>query len=112
MQEFPAGGMIRYNGRMGRQGPNVIFITTDHQRYDCVGANGNPHIKTPVLDRLASEGVSLDRCYVQNPVCMPSRASIWTGRYPQNHRVTDNGIPLPKTEMTMPRAFGQAGYRT
>lgn len=97
---------------MSRQGPNVIFITTDHQRYDCIGANGNPHIRTPVLDRLASEGVSLDRCYVQNPLCMPSRASIWTGRYPQNHRVTDNGIALPKHEITMPRAFGQAGYRT
>jgi arylsulfatase A-like enzyme len=92
--------------------PNILFITTDHQRYDCVRANGNRHIQTPVLDRMASEGISLERCYVQSPVCMPSRASIWTGRYPQNHRVTDNGIALPKTEATMPRAFQQAGYRT
>ena len=92
--------------------PNILFITTDHQRYDCVGANGNPHIHTPVLDRLAGEGVSLDRCYVQSPLCMPSRASIWTGRYPQNHRVTDNGISLRKQEVTMAHAFSDAGYQT
>ena len=92
--------------------PNVLFITSDQQRYDCIGANGNPRIQTPVLDALAGAGVSLERCYVQNPVCMPSRASIWTGRYPQNHRVTTNGIALPKTEVTMAHAFRQAGYHT
>lgn len=95
-----------------RRKPNIVLITTDHLRYDCVSANGNPHVRTPCLDRLASEGVNLDRCYVQSPICMPSRASIWTGRYPQNHRVTDNGIPLRKQEITMAHAFRQAGYHT
>jgi len=92
--------------------PNVIFITTDQQRYDAVGANGNPHIQTPTLDRMIANGVSLDNCYVQNAVCMPSRASIWTGRYPQNHGVTTNGIQLPKTEVTMAHTFLQNGYHT
>ncbi len=91
---------------------NVIFISTDHLRYDNIAANGNPHIITPTLDRLASEGVSLDQFYIQGPICMPSRASIWTGRYPRNHGVTCNGIPLPKSEVTMAHAFAQNGYHT
>ena len=92
--------------------PNVLFITTDHLRYDCVGVNGNPHIHTPVLDRLAAEGVTLDQLWVNNALCMPSRASIWTGRYPENHRVTCNGVPLRSSERTMAHAFADAGYRT
>jgi arylsulfatase A-like enzyme len=92
--------------------PNVLFITTDQQRYDAVGANGNPQIQTPVLDRMIAAGVNLDNCFVQNAVCMPSRASIWTGRYPQNHGVTTNGIQLPKTEVTTAHTFLQNGYHT
>lgn len=94
------------------QQPNILFITTDHLRYDNIAANGNPHMVTPVLDRLAAEGLSLDAHYVNSPTCMPSRASIWTGRYPQNHRVTCNGVELRKTERTMAHAFADAGYRT
>ena len=94
------------------EAPNVIFITTDHLRYDNLGANGNANMVTPVLDGLARAGVSLDRLYVQNPVCMASRASIWTGRYPQNHGGTANGVPLSKDEPNMTRAFYEAGYRT
>ena len=92
--------------------PNILLISTDHMRYDNVGANGNPHMHTPTLDRLAREGVSLENCFVQNPVCMPSRASIWTGRYCQNHRVTTNGITLPKSETTIAHALQNAGYFT
>ncbi|MFQ6099218.1 MAG: sulfatase-like hydrolase/transferase, partial [Armatimonadota bacterium] len=49
--------------------PNVLMITTDHQRYDCLGVNGNPLIQTPSLDRLAREGVNFSRFYATNPVC-------------------------------------------
>lgn len=92
--------------------PNVILISTDHMRHDNVAAHGNPLMHTPNLDRLVADGVSLDHCDAQNPICMPSRASIWTGRYPQNHRVTCNGVALRKTETTLAHAFQHAGYET
>ena len=74
----------------------VLWITTDHQRWDCVGANGNPLIRTPVLDRLAAGGVSFDNLFVQSPLCMPSRASFMTGLYPSQTGVTCNGPELPQ----------------
>ncbi len=92
--------------------PNVVFITTDHLRYDNIAANGNDVMHTPHLDRLAAEGVALDQCHVQAPTCMPSRASIWTGRYPQNHGVRCNGVALGRHEVTLAHAFSAGGYRT
>ncbi len=92
--------------------PNILLITTDQQRYDCVGANGNPMIKTPALDQLAAEGASLEYFFANNPVCMPSRACFFTGRYCQNHGVRTNGIPLPETELTLAQVLREAGYRT
>ena len=73
----------------------MIWITTDHMRYDCIGANGNQSIHTPNLDFLAENGVSFDNCFAQNPLCMPSRASFMTGLYPQQTGVTHNGHCLP-----------------
>jgi arylsulfatase len=90
--------------------PNLLLVTTDHQRFDCVGANGNPIVQTPVLDRVAREGVSFSRFYATNPVCMPARASLFTGRYCQNHGVRCNGIPLPETELTLPAVLSAAGW--
>ena len=91
--------------------PNVLLITADHMRYDCMGCV-NPAAITPSLDRLAGGGVLFERLYVQNPLCMPSRASIFTGRYPSNHGVRTNGIPLPEREVTLAHVFAQEGYRT
>ena len=92
--------------------PNVILISTDHMRYDNIAAHDNPAMHTPNLDRLLAEGVGFDNCFVQSPTCMPSRASIWTGRYPQNHRVTCNGVALRKSETTLAHAFQHARFHT
>jgi arylsulfatase len=92
--------------------PNVLVIMTDQQRKDTIGAYGNPVIKTPHLDSLAKSGVRVENCYVQQAVCMPSRASIFTGRYPMAHRVRSNGVPLSTCEMTLAHVFAQNGYRT
>jgi hypothetical protein len=54
--------------------PNILLIMTDQQRYDTLGANGNPIIKTPHLDALAAESANFSHCFVQSPVCVPSRA--------------------------------------
>ena len=60
----------------GATRPNIVFICTDQQRYDTLGCYGNPHIQTPHLDQLASEGVLFEQCYVQSPVCAPP-APAW-----------------------------------
>ncbi len=92
---------------------HILWITTDHLRYDCIGANGNPAIRTPNLDRLAAGGVVLERCYAQNPLCMPSRVSFMTGQYPCRTGVTCNGPALPEDRgPTCAEVFGAAGYET
>jgi len=90
--------------------PNILFICTDQQRYDALGCYGNPHIKTPVLDRLAAEGVLFEQCYVQNPICSPSRASLMTGRYPHGHGLWANGARLPEREEMFTTALAASGY--
>ncbi len=92
--------------------PNILFLTTDQQRFDALGSNSEGRVLTPNLDRLVSEGTNFTRFYVNHPVCMPSRASFLTGRYPSHHGVTTNGIPLPETETTIAHVLSKAGYRT
>ena len=90
--------------------PNILFICTDQQRYDAAGCYGNEHIHTPTIDSLASGGVLFERCYVQNPVCAPSRASLLTGRYVHAHGLWANGVALPAHEQLFPRLLADAGY--
>ena len=76
------------------QRPNVLVLHTDQQRFDSLGSSGNPCARTPNLDRLAQEGTCFTRHIAANTVCMPSRASLFTGLYPPAHGVWSNGIPL------------------
>lgn len=92
--------------------PNILFIMTDQQRFDSVGANGNPLVRTPNLDRLASESANFSHCYVQSPVCVPSRACFFTGRYAHSHRNRVNYTQLPADEVLMQTRLQQAGYQT
>ena len=61
--------------------PNILFIFSDDHAYQAVSAYGSGLNKTPNIDRLATEGVRFDRCYVTNSICGPSRACILTGKY-------------------------------
>ncbi len=92
--------------------PNILFIMTDQHRWDCIGANGNALIKTPNLDRLAAEGANFTHFFVQAPVCVPSRASFFTGRYPHSHRNRVNYTPLDRGEVLMQSRLRDAGYAT
>jgi len=92
--------------------PNFLLITTDQQRWDCLGCYGNPVIQTPNIDRIAARGVRFDSAYCQNPLCMPARVSILTGRYVRNCRVWCNGVPGWESEITLPRLLSGAGYET
>jgi arylsulfatase A-like enzyme len=93
-------------------GRKILFITTDQMRYDAIGANGGSVARTPVIDRLAAEGVSYDRAAPQNVVCMPSRATMVTGQHVGNHGVWMNGVPLPEDAPSVAAVLGAAGYRT
>ncbi len=92
--------------------PNIVFITADHLRYDTLGCTGDPVIRTPAVDALAARSVSFSRCFVQNPVCHPSRASMLTGRYPCHHGVRWNFNDLSENELTLLEYLKRNGYRT
>jgi len=85
---------------------------TDQHRWDCIGANGNRLIKTPNLDRLAAESANFTHFFVQAPVCVPSRASFFTGRYPHSHRNRVNYTPLDRGEVLMQSRLRDNGYAT
>src|SRR5437764_10620924 len=63
--------------------PNVLFILADDLGYGDLSCYGRPDYKTPVLDRLAVEGIKFTNAYAAAPVCTPTRCAFHTGRYPQ-----------------------------
>lgn len=89
---------------------NILVLMTDQQRFDAMGCYGNRHIKTPNLDRLAANGALFETCYVQNPICSPSRATFMTGLYPRNHGLWANGVTLPEGLRLLSKALAGAGY--
>lgn len=77
--------------------PNIVFILTDDQRWDALGYAGNEIIKTPEMDRLASEGVYFKNAFVTTPICAASRVSIITGLYERKHQYTFQQPPIDST---------------
>lgn len=95
---------------MVKRHPNILFICTDQQRGDSLSCTGASWAHTPNLDKLAADGVLFRHCYVQNPVCSPSRASLFTGKYVANHGLYANGVPLPAGQHMFTRTLADAGY--
>lgn len=93
--------------------PNILLISADQQRADCIGFKGRK-VKTPHLDALAAAGTHFDACITPCVVCQPARASILTGQLPRTHGVHDNGIDLDPAIGARGFAgmLGQAGYDT
>jgi len=107
-----------------RRRPNIIFIFADDLGWGDLSCHGHPRIKTPVLDRMASEGMDFHQFTVSSPVCSPSRTAVLTGHFPARYSVhqhfathqqnVERGMPDwldPKAPM-LPRILKQAGYRT
>ena len=98
--------------------PNFVVIFSDDHTYRAIGYN-NPAVKTPHMDRLAADGIRLDRAFSASPICIASRASIYTGTYPQRHgsvglssaAFTQN-VVVGKRFVTLPASLAQAGYHT
>ncbi|WP_299414934.1 sulfatase-like hydrolase/transferase [uncultured Sulfitobacter sp.] len=92
--------------------PNFLFIITDQHRADHLGCYGNPIVQTPNIDGIAAKGTRWDKFYVANPICMPNRASIMTGRMSSLHGARHNGIPLSHDHTTFVELLRDAGYST
>lgn len=73
--------------------PNILLVLTDQQHWQMMSNTGNTYLKTPAMDRLAAEGTRFDRTYCTNPVCSPSRFSLFTGRMPSAIGMRANGPP-------------------
>lgn len=92
--------------------PNVLIFCVDEMRADHLGCAGNPVVQTPHLDKLASLGTLFRRSYCNNPICMPARASMFTGLLPRDHGVRVNGQALRDDLPTLPAVLANAGYKT
>ncbi len=95
---------------MMRPQPNLVFVWTDEQRPDTIGAYGNRQISTPNIDRLASTGALFEAAYCTQPVCSPARASVLTGVYPHTHGVNQNNVSLGTELPTLATLLRDAGY--
>ena len=90
---------------------NILLITSDQQHWNTLG-QFNPEVRTPALDKLASQGTTFSRAYCPNPTCTPTRSSMITGKYPSQHGAYSLGTKLPESEPTVGERFQEAGYRT
>lgn len=90
--------------------PNVLLITLDQFRGDCLSVAGHPLVRTPNLDALAAEGVRFARHYSQASPCAPGRAALYTGTYQMNNRVVANGTPLDARFDNIALVARRAGY--
>jgi arylsulfatase A-like enzyme len=93
--------------------PNILLISADQQRADCIGFMGRK-VKTPHLDALAATGTVFDAAITPSVVCQPARAAILTGRLPRTNGVHDNGIDLDpaEAERGFAATLARAGYQT
>jgi arylsulfatase A-like enzyme len=90
--------------------PNVLLITADQWRGDCLSALGHPAVRTPNIDALAAEGVLFRRHYAGTAPCSPARATLYTGLYQMNNRVCRNGSPLDARFDNLALAARRGGY--
>lgn len=90
--------------------PNILLITADQWRGDCLGVAGHPVVKTPNLDRLAGEGVYFRKHFAGAAPCSPARAVLYTGLFQMNNRVCRNGTPLDHRFDNIARMARRAGY--
>ena len=92
--------------------PNIVFIFTDDHCQQALSAYDDSRIVTPNMDRIAREGMRLDRCYCTNGICGPSRAVIQTGKYSHLNGFVRNGNRFDGSQQTFPKLLRTAGYQT
>lgn len=90
--------------------PNILWICSDQQRQDTLGCYGNDFVRTPCLDKLATEGAIFDNAFCNSPICTPSRGSFLTGRYPSTSRTRQSGADFPASEVLISKLLHDRGY--
>lgn len=91
--------------------PNILWYCTDQQRFDTIGALGNPHVQTETLDQLVRDGVAFTHAYCQSPICTPSRSSFMSGLYPSRVHNTRNGNDtFPDHPTIISKLIAESGY--
>ena len=92
--------------------PNVLFLMTDQQRWDAMSCTSD-WVRTPNMDRIANEGTLFTQCITTTPVCVPSRLTLATGRYPHNTKIwTHQPHVMPADTDNWMGAIRNLGYRT
>ncbi len=92
--------------------PNILFLMSDEHRPDVTGYEGNPVVRTPLMDKLAREGIVFRNAYTASPICMPTRQCMAAGQLPRTCGSQRYGEDLPPFSMTFSRRLGQYGYST
>lgn len=92
--------------------PNIVFVLTDQWRAQATGYAGDPNVKTPNLDTLASKSINFENAVSVCPVCTPYRTSLMTGKNPLSTGMFMNDLYLPSEELCMAEIFKKAGYDT
>jgi len=102
----------------GKQRPNILIIVTDQQSAHMMSCTGNRYVKTPAMDSLAATGARFERAYASNPVCLPARFSMMTGRMPSELLIRENAgipkrgsVPDAMLQQAMGWVFRRAGYQ-
>lgn len=112
-REFLAGAALASGAAaQPAQRPNVLLLVADQFRFDCLGRHGNQRIRTPNLDRLGAAAADFTSAFVQAPVCVPSRVTLLTGRYPHSHKNRVNYTPCDTREVFLQQMLKEAGYQT
>lgn len=91
--------------------PNIVLMMGDDHGWEETGYNGHPHVKTPVLDEIATTGFRFDRFYAAHPSCSPTRASFLTGRHPNRMGTFAPGWSFRPEEITIAHLLSKVGYR-
>jgi arylsulfatase len=90
--------------------PNILWICADQQRADTIAALGNPHIRTPNLDKLVGQSTVFTNAFCQTPICVPSRCSFLTDRDPRETGLRSNAERIHDSERIVPRILADYGY--
>ena len=96
---------------------NIVYLFCDELRQDALGCYGNPGMHTPNIDEISKNGTLFENCFCNSPICVPSRASLLTGLYPEDTAVYGNEAAFPafrmeKDFLTIPQVLEREGYRT
>lgn len=107
-----SAGAAGVAARAQERRPNIVFLMPDQHRAQTVGCLGNEQVRTPHIDRLASQGLTLPNTFANTPVCCPARAVLLTGQYVHRNGMVANDLRLREDSVSFARTLSEAGYRT